>query len=364
MPTISGSLNLVTDRPVDSISEIWIRARETRGHDGGLVVGVNDRVPDSDGSVEFTALPGAAVLVLMQQGIPLESHNIVVGTKDTQTLWEVVEPAYQWSPEIVSNVRASTAQAQTAANKAAQHEIGAKQAETGAKQARNDTQAIATDAATAIGGVVDDVLNAAQVTENNAQASGQDAQATAADRQAVAQAAQQVSDDAQQVDNDRQIVEDAAQQVSDDATRATQAAARIGTAEQVGTWAQQAGTARDESVDARDAAQQHAANAEAWAQLADPDGWRQEIAQQIADIVDGAPEDLDTFLEIAEYAQGNRDAIDLLNAAIEAKAKKDHTHNVSQVAGAASTSYVDGRIQLVTSLPSSPDPSVLYLVEE
>ena len=62
MPTISGNLNLVTDRPVDSISEVWVRARETRGQGDGLIVGVNDRLPVTDGAVEFTALDRKSVV--------------------------------------------------------------------------------------------------------------------------------------------------------------------------------------------------------------------------------------------------------------------------------------------------------------
>src|SRR5699024_11410826 len=91
MPTISGSLNLVTDRPDDSISEVWVRARETRGQGDGLTVGVNDRVLVSDGALSFTALPGAAVLVLVQNGMPLETLPTVIGDEAQQSLRLVVQ---------------------------------------------------------------------------------------------------------------------------------------------------------------------------------------------------------------------------------------------------------------------------------
>ena len=74
----------------------------------------------------------------------------------------------------------------------------------------------------------------------------------------------------------------------------------------------------------------HADRAE---QMADPEGLRDEITQQIADLVDGAPEDLDTIREVAEYAQENRDITDQLNQAIGNKANKGHTHTTAQVDG-------------------------------
>ena len=80
----------------------------------------------------------------------------------------------------------------------------------------------------------------------------------------------------------------------------------------------------------------------------DPEGLRNEMTKQFAALVDGAPEDLDTIREIAEYAQANRDITDQLNAAIGNKANKTHTHAQSQItglsaalSGKADTDYVD-----------------------
>src|SRR5699024_322566 len=60
---------------------------------------------------------------------------------------------------------------------------------------------------------------------------------------------------------------------------------------------------------------------------------RGEITAGIADVVDGAPEDLNTLKEIAAYAEANRGITDQLNAAIGNKADKTHTHTTSQVTG-------------------------------
>ena len=140
--------------------------------------------------------------------------------------------------------------------------------------------------------------------------------------------------------------------------------------------------AQDSATAAAGSASEAAAHADRAEQAADPDGLRDEITQQLADLVDGAPEDLDTIREVAEYAQENRDITDALNAAIGAKANKTHTHTTAQVdgledalAGKASTqaltdglaTRVDGgtavkKIEVVTTMPSSPTPTTLYLV--
>ena len=60
---------------------------------------------------------------------------------------------------------------------------------------------------------------------------------------------------------------------------------------------------------------------------------RGEITSEIAALVDGAPEDLNTLKEIAAYAEANRGITDQLNAAIGGKADKVHTHSQSQVSG-------------------------------
>lgn len=172
MPTISGNLNLVTDRPVDSISEVWVRARETRGQGDGLVVGVNDRIPVTDGAVEFTALPGAAVLVLVQNGMPLETLPMVIGDEAQQSLRLVVQAGEvagsadkqvieQFAAEIAANtVRAeqyrteaasSASSAQASQSAAAKSASNAATSETNAKQSETnagDYAAVATTAAT------------------------------------------------------------------------------------------------------------------------------------------------------------------------------------------------------------------------
>ena len=115
--------------------------------------------------------------------------------------------------------------------------------------------------------------------------------------------------------------------------------------DQISELLTQAFAASDESKAARDAAAGSATEAASHAdraeQATDVAGLRNEVTQQIADLVDGAPEDLDTIREIAEYAQANRDITDQLNAAIGAKADKTHTHTQAQVTGL--TAALDGK---------------------
>ena len=107
--------------------------------------------------------------------------------------------------------------------------------------------------------------------------------------------------------------------------------------DQISELLTQALSANAESKAARDAAAVSATEAAGHAdraeQATDVAGLRNEVTQQIADLVDGAPEDLDTIREIAEYAQANREVTDQLNAAIGNKAAKSHTHSQSQVTG-------------------------------
>lgn len=214
MPTISGSLNLVTDRPVDSISEVWVRARETRGQGDGLVVGVNDRVPVTDGSVEFTALPGAAVLVLVQNGMPIETLPMLITDEAQQSLRAAVQTV-------------------------------------------------------------------------------------------------QIASSAEQ-----EVLEQLAAEVLANVVRA---------------------------VAARDDAQAAATSASSAART------------EVARVVDGAPEDLDTIREVAEYAQSNRDITDQLNQAIGNKANKGHTHATSEVAGldSALAGKAQGPIHFISTTKTS-----------
>ena len=65
----------------------------------------------------------------------------------------------------------------------------------------------------------------------------------------------------------------------------------------------------------------------------DASALQQEIETRIAELVDGAPEDLNTLREIAELASSNKTVQEQLTGAIAGKADKTHTHSQSQVTG-------------------------------
>lgn len=92
MPTVSGSLLFVSSRAAQ-VSEVWLHAREVRTHDSGVVTTGNDRFPVQDGQVEFTCLPGPAVLALISQGRAVDTIPIVVGESEAQSLRNVVRAA-------------------------------------------------------------------------------------------------------------------------------------------------------------------------------------------------------------------------------------------------------------------------------
>lgn len=92
MPTVSGNLLFVSSRAAQ-VSEVWLHAREVRTHTGGVVTTGNDRFPVENGQVEFTALPGPAVLALISQGRAVDTIPIVVGESEAQSLRNVVRAA-------------------------------------------------------------------------------------------------------------------------------------------------------------------------------------------------------------------------------------------------------------------------------
>lgn len=338
MPTISGSLNLVTDRPVDSISEVWVRARETRGQGDGLVVGVNDRVSVTGGVVEFTALPGAAVLVLVQTGIPIDTLPIIVSDMPTQSLRLVVQAAQAASDAQLSVLEELAAEV-------AGNLIATEDHRTAAEQARDDATEQAGLAKQAADSAVDDVrseldglVEQAGASESNAKASETNAGIYAVEAGAAEYNAKVSETNAGTYSEDADSHATRAEQARDEAIDARGDAVQAkettkGYRDEAEGFAISASESDTSAHGHRIAAQQAASDAEEWAQMADPDGWRQEITQQLADIVEGAPEDLDTLREIAEYAQENRDITDQLNQAIGNKANKGHTHTTAQVDG-------------------------------
>ena len=207
----------------------------------------------------------------------------------------------------------------------------------------------------------------ASAAAGSADAARADATATAADRVKTTADVSATAADRVQTGQDRTATGQARSQTWASADKAAASATTATT---------EAGRAKNE-----------ADRAQAAADSVDTDVIRQEVTDQITAVVDGAPEDLDTIREVAEYAQENRDITDTLNAAIGQKADKAHTHAVADVTGlqaaldgkAASShthtmAQVTGldaalgakldasKLQVVTAMPATPDPNTIYFV--
>ena len=96
-----------------------------------------------------------------------------------------------------------------------------------------------------------------------------------------------------------------------------------------------ASAARSESAASQSASEAKASEnrAQELADAFDASALQQEIETRIAELVDGAPEDLNTLREIAELASSNKTVQEQLTGAIAGKADKTHTHSQSQVTG-------------------------------
>lgn len=166
MPTIEGNLLFVSSRAAQ-VSEVWVRAPKVRTHAEGVVTTGNDRFPVTGGEVEFTAVPGPAVLALISQGRAVDTIPIVVGDAGTQTLRQVVSAAKiaddatkreieKLAAQAVHLVDSSTEnarkaqdgaqRAETAAGNAKQSETNAASSESSARSASSETQSVAKQA--------------------------------------------------------------------------------------------------------------------------------------------------------------------------------------------------------------------------
>src|SRR5699024_5579100 len=99
--------------------------------------------------------------------------------------------------------------------------------------------------------------------------------------------------------------------------------------------AHSASASRSESAASKSASNAKASEtrAQELADAFDVESLRAEIEARIADLVDGAPDALNTLREIAELASSNKTVQEQLTEAIAGKADKTHTHSQSQVTG-------------------------------
>lgn len=90
MTLVKGDIRLVTNTPA-AVSQVWVRAPKPRTQGLSYVSESSDTVTVSNGVVEFTALPGAAVMVLVQNGVPTDTIKLNVPDKETASLRECID---------------------------------------------------------------------------------------------------------------------------------------------------------------------------------------------------------------------------------------------------------------------------------
>ena len=90
MTLVQGELRLVTDTPAE-VSQVWIQAPKERLHGTGMVTDGRASEQVTNGVVSFNALPGAAVMVLLVNGIPSLTVKLLIPDKANATLRECIE---------------------------------------------------------------------------------------------------------------------------------------------------------------------------------------------------------------------------------------------------------------------------------
>ena len=392
-------------RPGDKVVFWRPRMGGSATHAGRVISTAPVTVFLTDGKATVSDVePGEMTVLLQCRGV--ESQGPVTVTvpdgTGTVTLRSLIESQFEYSPPIVSAVQQAADNAAASERAAIQAQVrseaAADRAETRVDEAINNGAALvreevkqdadravaAKNGAQSAQSAAESARDAAGVSETNAAQSENDAaQSASAAAMSASQAAENATSAAQGASRAETARAEAVQaQAGAEQAEANAAASEQAAATSASNAATSEANAQDSATAAAGSASEAAAHADRAEQAADPDGLRDEITQQLADLVDGAPEDLDTIREVAEYAQENRDITDALNAAIGNKANKTHTHTTAQVeglddalAGKASTqaltdglaTRVDGgtavnKIEVVTTMPSNPVATTLYLV--
>lgn len=376
--SLSGTVSEIGDVPGEVGQElpvmiddtpVWWRASFDVHYESTAVTIPTMLVDATEGDVDITTLVSAGGFPEVPTG---DIESVIATVRSMSRAAEDAIRRAEASAEAVGEVDAAAREAvrvagesaSAAESSAAASEASAVRAEAGAARVGSaevvlDARDQATGAATTATGSATTATGAASTaTEQADRATGQ---ATAAAGSADAAHADAVATAADRAKTTSDATATAADRVATAADRTATGEHRVAAA-QSATTAEGAATTATEQADR---ATTEADRAQAAADSVDTDVIRQEVTDQIASVVDGAPADLDTIREVAEYAQENRDITDTLNAAIGQKADKAHTHTTSQVTGldAAIGSKLDAsKIQVVTALPASPVEGTIYLV--
>ncbi|MDU7598657.1 MAG: hypothetical protein E7K46_00150 [Corynebacterium sp.] len=264
MPTVKGNLLFVSSR-VAQVSEVWVRAPKVRTHAEGLVTTGNDHFPVIDGQVEFTAVPGPAVLALISQGRAVDTVPIVVGDAETQTLRQVVNAAEIADDATKREIEKLAAQAvhlvDSSTENARKAQDGAQRAETAAGEAKSSA-ASAEDAASRASSSASSAnrtsiwVSQAKQSVEESEASAKEAAQTAATQASSAEdSASAAKDSASSAAASESGAKESASAAESSATAASSSASKAAESEQTaGKFATQAESAANRSESSADAA--------------------------------------------------------------------------------------------------------------
>ncbi|MFR9969240.1 hypothetical protein ACL1HL_01035 [Corynebacterium striatum] len=390
MPTISGSLVFVTSRP-SAVSEVWVRARDVRTSAQGVVVESNDRIPVANGVVSFEVLPGPAVLTLVEAGRPVDTIPIVVGDAPEQSLMDVVDAALivdesqasvieSLAAGVVADAHAAASSAVAAGkseSNAASSAAAAKQSETAAAGSASGASSSAAAAKTSESNAASSASsakqseNSAAAFKNAADSSASDAATSAGNAEKSAGAAKAAQARSEEIatstswSGDRLTVNG---KTSPSLTGPPGPKGETGSVENV-SWADISDkpdlASTWEQVKGKPATYPPAPHTHTTAQVTGLDaalkGKADKGHRHKVEDVDGLKERLDQQDAAAREVYGS-----IIDVRRVLSSKADESYVKSQIA--STRSYVDrvvadgSKIKVVSSLPSYPDSSTVYIV--
>lgn len=345
--SLSGTVSEIGDVPGDVGQElpvmiddtpVWWRASFDVHYESTAVTIPTMLVDATEGDVDITTLVSAGGFPEVPTG---DIESVIATVRSMSRAAEDAIRRAEAAADAVGEVDAAAREAvrvagesaTAAESSAAASEASAVRAEAGADRVGSaevilDARDRATAAATTATGAAATATEQADRATTEADRAGSEAdrateQASAAAGSSEAAHADAVATAADRVKTTADATATAADRVATGEDLAAAESARDGAVSASGFAAEWQSQARDQAGLAKteaDRAKTEADRAQAAADSVDTDVIRQEVTDQIAVVVDGAPQDLDTIREVAEYAQENRDITDTLNAAIGQKA--------------------------------------------
>ena len=298
MGQVRGTVHDVSDNP-DRVERIVVRAVEPRMHGTTYITEEPTQFPVVDGVLDFNVLPGPCVVAFLRNHGATTYEKLLVPDVAEATFRECLDAATLAEEGTKSALEEVVRQIQEELSKAAPllEEV---------RDLRTEVNTSKT--------VVDGYVKSAKKSADDAASSESKAKTSETNAASSAASAETL----------QKSTSASAAAAKTSETNAASSESKAKTSEtNAGASATAAATSAGEAKD-------HADRAE---QATDLTSLRNEVTQQISDLVDGAPEDLDTIREVAEYAQANRDVTDQLNAAIGNKANKSHAHAIGEVTG-------------------------------